>query len=259
MLRRLTLLAKISMKVKPRLGGRPGEPKRLEWVLERWGGPPGMAPALIVRLAAMVLIVVALVSLGTFDSVGGYLKGYWPLAENQSVQPVVSETAAVEEMPPPVEIEPLPAVPAPAATSPPVVKTGSESAAVVSVRPTAGKIIREYGLTYSQTFQDYRHHAGIDYAAAKGAPIRAAGAGRVAAVSENKDEGLVILLDHGAGWQSRYAGGSESKVKKGETVKAGQTIALVGSPGRLETAEGFHLHFELLKNGQKVNPGQYLP
>jgi murein DD-endopeptidase MepM/ murein hydrolase activator NlpD len=65
----------------------------------------------------------------------------------------------------------------------------------------------------------------------------------------------MVEVSHGDGLVTRYAHNSENLVEVGQTVKKGQRIALMGRSGR---ATGPHVHFEVLKNGQKVNPLKYV-
>ncbi len=94
-------------------------------------------------------------------------------------------------------------------------------------------------------------HAGLDIAVPTGSYILAAGAGRVMEAAEDPTYGLYLLLDHGAGYQSLYAHASELLVEPGDLVRTAEVIGLTGSTGR-STAP--HLHFEILLNGQPVDP-----
>ena len=98
-----------------------------------------------------------------------------------------------------------------------------------------------------------RAHKGVDYAAATGTVIKAAGEGRVAFVGNKGGYGRVVVLEHGGGvstlygHMSRFAGG----LRNGQRVKQGATIGFVGSSG---AATGPHLHYEYLVNGVHKNP-----
>ncbi|QID19790.1 M23 family metallopeptidase [Nitrogeniibacter mangrovi] len=98
-------------------------------------------------------------------------------------------------------------------------------------------------------------HSGLDFAAPIGTPIYASAGGKVIKAGWNHDYGYKIEIDHGNGLVSRYAHTSKMYVKPGDIVKPGQHIADVGSTGR---STGPHLHFEILENGQFVNPAHYL-
>lgn len=98
-------------------------------------------------------------------------------------------------------------------------------------------------------------HAGLDFAAASGTPILAAGGGSVSFAGHRPDFGWTVEIDHGNGLVTRYAHASRLLVKAGALVTPGTQIALVGSTGR---STGPHLHFEVLHRGETVDPRRYL-
>lgn len=125
--------------------------------------------------------------------------------------------------------------------------------------PARGKIIRNFGTTYSQTFSDYRFHKGVDIELQRGAEVMTVLDGKVIGIETAKGEKGLICIDHGQEWQSIYAHLNEIYVQPGEKVKQGQAIGSVDQPGLNEVLEGPHLHFELRKEGKEVNPLDYLP
>ena len=98
-------------------------------------------------------------------------------------------------------------------------------------------------------------HPGIDFAARAGTPIASAAGGIVAFAGFRRDYGWVVEIDHGNGLSTRYAHASELLVHAGEVVAPGDRIAMVGSTGR---STGPHLHFEVLRAGDHVDPRRYL-
>ena len=94
-------------------------------------------------------------------------------------------------------------------------------------------------------------HRGTDIPAPEGTPIRAAHSGTVIISGWNNSYGNQVLLDNGAGLSTRYAHMTAAAVSAGETVTAGQVIGYVGNTG---DSTGFHLHFEVMQNGVRVNP-----
>jgi murein DD-endopeptidase MepM/ murein hydrolase activator NlpD len=94
-------------------------------------------------------------------------------------------------------------------------------------------------------------HRGIDIAVRTGTPIRAAGGGRVREAGFDKEYGWFVLLDHLDGYQTMYGHASRLLVSAGDSVNAGQIIALAGSTGR-STAP--HLHFEKRKGSELIDP-----
>ena len=98
-------------------------------------------------------------------------------------------------------------------------------------------------------------HAGLDFAAGVGTPIRSAAGGVVVFAGMRPDFGRVVEIDHGNGLKTRYAHASKLLVETGALVGPGEPIALVGSTGR---STGPHLHFEVLRQGAAVDPKRYL-
>lgn len=98
-------------------------------------------------------------------------------------------------------------------------------------------------------------HSGMDFPAPQGTPIYASAGGKVIMAGWHREYGNKIEIDHGNGLVSRYAHAYKMMVKEGDVVSPGQKIALVGTTGR---STGPHLHFEILENGQFVNPSHYL-
>jgi murein DD-endopeptidase MepM/ murein hydrolase activator NlpD len=98
-------------------------------------------------------------------------------------------------------------------------------------------------------------HEGVDIAARFGSPIYAASDGVVNWAAEKAGYGLVVEVTHESGLVTRYAHTSAILVKEGDRVTKGQEIANVGTTGR---STGPHLHFEVIRDGQPVNPTRYL-
>lgn len=98
---------------------------------------------------------------------------------------------------------------------------------------------------------DGEAHEGIDIAVPVGTPIRASGGGTVEAAGADADYGMFVLLRHPGGYESMYGHASRVLVREGDSVVAGQVIALTGSSGR-STAP--HLHFEIRREGQSLDP-----
>jgi murein DD-endopeptidase MepM/ murein hydrolase activator NlpD len=94
-------------------------------------------------------------------------------------------------------------------------------------------------------------HGGVDIAAESGTSVHATAEGLVDDAGHHPSYGNLIVLDHGFGIQTRYGHLSKISVKKGDRVKRGDVIGLVGSTGK---ATGPHLHYETLINGRLLNP-----
>ncbi len=98
-------------------------------------------------------------------------------------------------------------------------------------------------------------HSGVDFAGKPGTPIYATGDGVVEKNGRMSGYGIVVVINHGYGYKTVYAHLSKASVKTGEKVKRGNVI---GKLGRTGIATGPHLHYEVVKNGQKVNPMNYI-
>lgn len=98
-------------------------------------------------------------------------------------------------------------------------------------------------------------HRGIDFAGVLGNRVYAVAAGIVSRIVSQQDYGTLIEIDHGQGLKTRYAHNSEILSKLGDVVAKGESIASMGSTGR---STGPHVHFEVLKDGRRVNPATYI-
>jgi murein DD-endopeptidase MepM/ murein hydrolase activator NlpD len=94
-------------------------------------------------------------------------------------------------------------------------------------------------------------HRGVDFAGALGSQVLSVAAGVVTKSEPHTGYGNLIEINHGNGYMTRYAHNSRSLVRVGDMVVRGQPIALMGSTGR---STGPHVHFEVLRNGQQINP-----
>lgn len=114
-----------------------------------------------------------------------------------------------------------------------------------------GWISSYYGKRIDPFTGQQANHAGMDYSGAYHAQIVAAGDGVVVWAGKRGSYGNMVEIDHGNGFMTRYAHADSIEVKLGQKVTAGDPIAVMGKSGR---ATSEHLHFEILKNGHKVNP-----
>lgn len=119
-------------------------------------------------------------------------------------------------------------------------------------KPVKGGITTSgFGETISRTAS----HNGHDWAVNTCTKVRAAAEGVVELAYFSESYGYNILINHNNGFKTRYAHLSEVKVSKGEKVEQSQVIALSGSTG---FSTGPHLHFEVVKDGKRVNPIEYV-
>lgn len=122
----------------------------------------------------------------------------------------------------------------------------------VATLPVTGTISSRYGVSSKIRVST---HTGLDIAATTGTPIKVVADGTVTFAAYSGSYGYLVKVDHGNGVETWYGHTSKMLVKEGQAVKAGNTIALVGSTGN---STGPHLHFEVRINGEHVNPQKYL-
>jgi len=131
------------------------------------------------------------------------------------------------------------------------------------IRPIEGetaKIFSMDSLIYSETLQEWVTHRGIDIKAEKGAEVKAVADGTIKSIKTDPRYGISIIIKHSKGFESVYACllNEAQGLKEGDTIKQGQVIGNVGNSGIFESAEGMHLHFEMTKDGDYVNPDIYV-
>lgn len=114
-----------------------------------------------------------------------------------------------------------------------------------------GALTSSFGWRQHPVTGGARFHKGVDIAMPEGRDVPAARAGEVAFAGEQGAYGLTVVVNHGGGISTRYAHLSELRVAAGDRVTDGQSLALSGATGRVT---GAHLHFEVLENGQPVDP-----
>lgn len=128
--------------------------------------------------------------------------------------------------------------------------------------PVEGEKIKDYSkdnLIYSNTLDEWTTHLGIDFAAEKTDIVKASANGKVKSIKNDPRYGLTVVIEHDNGFESIYSSLLTAEfINVGEEVKQGQTIATVGNTARFEIADQTHLHFEIKKDGENVNPNIYL-
>ena len=118
-------------------------------------------------------------------------------------------------------------------------------------------VTSEFGNRRDPFTGERRGHTGMDLAVPTGTSVRAALPGTVTVSTYNQGGyGYYVMIDHGSGLSTLYGHNSQLLARVGQTVEAGDVIALSGSTGR---STGPHLHFEVRINGERTNPRSYLP
>ena len=114
-------------------------------------------------------------------------------------------------------------------------------------------------LIYSNTLQEWITHRGIDIKAEKETEVKASKAGKVKLINNDPRYGVSITIEHSEGFTTVYSCMLDTAdLNEGDSVEQGQTIGHIGNSGVFEVSDGMHLHFELLKNGDYVNPDIYV-
>jgi len=118
-----------------------------------------------------------------------------------------------------------------------------------------GWISSLFGMRTGPMTGKMEYHEGVDYAGKVGSPIIAVASGIVTWSGIRYGYGNMVEINHGNGYQTRYAHNKKNLAVVGQKVEKGQVIALMGSTGR---ATGPHVHFEVVNNGKAVNPKKYI-
>ncbi len=130
-------------------------------------------------------------------------------------------------------------------------------ACIPAIQPISNKdltrIASGFGMRFHPIHKIKKMHTGMDFTAPSGTPIYATGNGSVSNDPRKRSTGYgrYVVIDHGYGYETLYAHMSKINVTKGQKVKRGEVIGFVGNTGR-STAP--HLHYEVIKNGKKINP-----
>ena len=164
-----------------------------------------------------------------------------PTEPGTSVAPL--PPSASSPLPAPIETATLPQQSSGTGAGATPAPTPAASASTRFIRPVEGRVLRAHS-----NAQD-----GMEIAAATGTPVRAAGDGTVAAITQNTDQVPILVLRHADGLLTVYANVQDIQVSRGDSISRGQTVASVG-PG-----DPSFLHFEVRRGFEAVDPADYLP
>lgn len=135
-----------------------------------------------------------------------------------------------------------------------VAERGDIMAYTPTIRPTQGLVSSRFGYRQSPFTDQLEFHNGLDIANRQNTEIIATANGRIAFAGERGGFGRMVIIDHGHGLTTRYAHLELILGERGDMVKRGEIIALMGNTGR---STGAHLHYEMRLNGVPVNPEKY--
>lgn len=117
---------------------------------------------------------------------------------------------------------------------------------------TLDRVASGFGYRIDPIYKTPKMHTGIDFTAATGTPVYATGDGSIREAGyDNGGYGNNVLINHGYGYQTLYAHMKKIKVRVGDRVRRGEVIGWIGSTGK---STGPHLHYEVIKNGEKIDP-----
>lgn len=129
-------------------------------------------------------------------------------------------------------------------------------------KPVEGEVTNEFAnetLIYSNTLQEWVTHNGIDIKADKTTIVKASAEGNIKSIKNDPRFGITVVIEHVNGFSTVYSNLLTAEfVKEGEQVKQGQTIGTVGNTATFEIADDPHLHFEMLKDNEYIDPNLYL-
>lgn len=130
------------------------------------------------------------------------------------------------------------------------------------VKPVEGEVTKEFAkdkLLYSNTLKEWVTHTGIDIKADKTTVVKAAAQGTIKSIKNDPRYGITVVIEHTNGYCSVYSNLLTAEfVKEKENVKQGQTIGTVGNTATFEIADEPHLHFEILKDSEYLDPSMYI-
>ncbi len=204
----------------------------------------------------------------------------WMLLSDRGGKPAVVENAAPEVSAPAPEVtEPVAEKAEPAAVetieqepvkveTPPMPEVEVDDTPVVAeaprliVSPLNGQVLTAFSvdkLVYDVTMDDWRIHDGVDISAKPGTTVLAACSGTVRVVENDPMMGTTVTIDHDGGYQTTYANlQTKPTVEAGDTVSAGQIIGAVGTTAKAESGQSPHLHFSVSKDGDIIDPDEFL-
>lgn len=128
--------------------------------------------------------------------------------------------------------------------------------------PVEGSIMKEFAdnkLVYSNTLDVWTTHSGIDISADKTTVVKASADGTVKSIKNDPRYGLTVIIEHTNGYKTVYSNLLSTEfVVEGEKIKQGQSIGTVGTTAAFEVSDEPHLHFEIIKNNEQLNPELYI-
>lgn len=230
---------------------------------QKWEALKGSA-GFYITLAVCLLVV----GISGWMLLSGQEESAPPAADPEPVeQPVAASTPIPEEPEEPPVVETLDPEPV-EVVAPPMPEVEIDDTPVVAeaprliVSPLNGQVLTAFAvdkLVYNATMDDWRTHDGVDISAKPGTTVLAACSGTVTVVEEDPMMGTRVVIDHAGGYQTTYANlQATPAVEEGDLVSAGEIIGAVGTTAKAEAAQSPHLHFSVTKDGDVIDPEQFL-
>ena len=214
---------------------------------------------------AMCMVIAGVVTLATMGTTRAKptqkpAQTQTPTVQEEQVKPVapVLQPEKVKDKPDPAEV--IPKEPAKQPEDEPVIAPQELVPQVVS--PLDGTTVTVFSMTelmYDETMADWRTHNGVDIQAGEGDAVKTAADGTVQMVNDDGLMGTTVVIAHTDGYTTQYSSlQSETPVTVGQTVHAGDIIGYVGSTAAAESSMGPHLHFSVSRNGNIIDPSEYV-
>lgn len=189
------------------------------------------------------------------------VSGYLALRLAPAAQPAASNQPVVEAKPPVVTpVKPTLPVEQKETEEEPPVETVTELLPQV-VSPLDGTTVTVFSMSellYDETMADWRTHEGLDIQAAEGDAVKTAAAGEVLSVTEDELMGATVCIAHSGGYVTKYSSlQAAPPVIEGQQLSAGDIVGYVGTAAA-EVSMGPHLHFSVAKDGELIDPKEYI-
>ena len=214
---------------------------------------------------AMCMVIAGVVTLATMGTTRAKpiqkpAQTQTPAVQQEQVSPVAPalQPEKVKDKPDPVEV--IPKKPVEISQDEPTIAPQELVPQVVS--PLDGTTVTVFSMTelmYDETMADWRTHNGVDIQAGEGDAVKTAAGGTVQMVNDDGLMGTTVVIDHAEGYTTQYSSlQPETPVTVGQTVQAGDIIGYVGSTAAAESSMGPHLHFSVSRNGEIIDPSEYV-
>lgn len=216
----------------------------------------GAAVGLVICFVAMIAIVGAV----TFRNYEKKSEGEQAKTEEKKEESLVTQGDKVEaEITEQAPVEQAPIVQTPVVQAP--AKTYSFSAEDMLDWPIHGNVLLNYSMdetVYFSTLDQYKYNPALIIAGTVGQEVKSAEDGKVTSIETDAQTGVTVKVSIGNGYEVVYGQLGEVCVTQGETITEGDIIGFLAEPTKYYTVEGCNLYFQLLKDGEPVNPLEYL-